>query len=177
MAAAKDEIVCHVCGFKNKPDAARCVSCGAKLEALAAEYTAEEEAAKANQQSGFSPLWVLVAFGIYLVLQGIFIVGLDVALAAYDPQGFWGLAISIPIFFVGGVIVGRMSPGRTFIEPAVGAVVACVPTIMYVFWITPDGEFEPSLGQAIMLGAMGVMISLFGSFLGERLQGSTRKAR
>jgi hypothetical protein len=27
-----------------------------------------------------------------------------------------------------------------------------------------------------MLGAMGVMISLFGSFLGERLQGSTRKA-
>src|SRR5688500_15143785 len=117
MASAKDEIVCHVCGFKNKPDAARCVSCGAKLEALSADYTAEEEAAKANQQSGFSLVWVCAAFGIYLLLQGIFIVVVDVALPAYDPQGFWGLAISIPIFFVGGIIFGRISPGRTFIEP------------------------------------------------------------
>lgn len=175
MAAAKDEIVCHVCGFKNKPDATRCVSCGAKLEAIAAEYTAEEEAARANQQTGFSLVWVAASFAIYLLLQAIFIVGLDLALASYDPQGFWGLAISLPIFFVGGVVVGRLSPGRTFIEPAVGAAVACVPTIMYVFWITPDGEFEPGIGQAIMLGAMGVMISLFGAFFGERLQGAPAK--
>jgi len=175
MASAKDEIVCHVCGFKNKPDAARCVSCGAKLEALSADYTAEEEAAKANQQSGFSLAWVGISFAIYLVLQGIFIVGLDVALATYDPQGFWNLAISIPIFFVGGVVVGRISPGRTFIEPAVGAAIATIPTIMYVFWITPDGDFEPSSLEAGLLGLMGVMISLFGAFLGERLQGPARK--
>lgn len=174
MASGKDEIVCHVCGAKNKPDAVRCLSCGAKLENFAADYTAEEEAARQNQQSGFSPLWIAVSFGIYIVLQGIFLVGLDIALDAYDPQGFWGLVISIPIWFVGGIVVGRLSPGRTFLEPAVGAILACIPTVAYIIYITAEG-FMPSALELIMLGAMGVMVSLFGAFLGEKLQGAIKR--
>jgi hypothetical protein len=170
MASGKDEIVCHVCGAKNKPDATRCLSCGAKLESLAAEYTAEEEAARQNQQSGFSPLWIGVAFGIYIALQGVFIVGLDLALDAYDPQGFWGLVLSIPIWFVGGIVVGRLSPGRTFVEPAVGAILACIPTVAYIIHITAEG-FMPSVLELVVLGGMGVMVSLVGAYLGERLQG------
>lgn len=174
MASGKDEIVCHVCGAKNKADAVRCLSCGAKLENVQADYTAEEEAARQNQQTGFSPLWIAASFGIYIVLQGIFLVGLDLALASYDPQGFWGLVISIPIWFVGGIIVGRLSPGRTFLEPAVGAILACIPTVAYILYITAEG-FMPSALELIVLGAMGVMISLFGAFLGEKLQGTIKR--
>jgi hypothetical protein len=174
MAKAQDEIVCHVCGAKNKPETLRCLSCGAKLESVSVDYTAEEEAARQNQQTGFSPLWIAVSFAIYIVLQGIFIVGLDLALASYDPQGFWGLVISIPIWFVGGLIVGRMSPGRTFIEPMVGAILAAIPTVAYVLWITADG-FMPSMLELVVLSSMGVMISLFGAFLGEKLQGKVAR--
>jgi hypothetical protein len=170
MAKGPDEIVCHVCGAKNKPETLRCLSCGAKLESVAVDYTAEEEAARQNQQTGFNPIWIAVSFAIYLVLQGIFLVGLDLALASYDPQGYIGLVISIPIWFVGGIIVGRLSPGRTFLEPMVGAILACIPTVAYVMYITPEG-FMPSILELIVLGAMGVMLSLFGAFLGEKLQG------
>ncbi len=171
--ASKDPVPCHVCGFKNEPRAERCVSCGARLEAVQVEYTAEEEAARANQQEGFSVLWVIIAFTVYLLLQGLIIGALPLVIASYDPQGVAGLGISVCVWFVGGIAVGFLSPGKTFLEPAVGALVAAVPTIAYLKWVTPDG-FEPSLIAYIIGGAMGVMISLFGAFLGEQLQRVTR---
>ncbi|MFN7698162.1 MAG: hypothetical protein ACK5U8_09720 [Deltaproteobacteria bacterium] len=173
MASTKDPIVCHVCGFKNEPNTERCVSCGARLEAVQVEYTAEEEAARANQQDGFSILWVAISFVIYLVLQGVIIGLLPLVIPTYDPQGFAGLAISVAVWFVGGVAVGLVSPGKTFLEPAVGALVATIPTIVYLKWSTPDG-FEPSLIAYLVGGSMGVMISLFGAFLGEQIQRRTR---
>jgi hypothetical protein len=179
MASPKDPIVCHVCGFKNEPNTERCVSCGARLEAVQVEYTAEEEAARANQQEGFSILWVIVAFVVYVTLQGLIIGVLPLVIPTYDPQGFAGLAISVAVWFVGGIAVGFISPGKTFLEPAVGALVAAIPTIAYLRWITPDGNpnmpaFELSLIAYVVGGAMGVMISLFGAFLGEQLQRITR---
>jgi len=171
--AQKDLIVCHVCGFKNEPQTQRCVSCGARLEAVQVEYTAEEEAARANQQEGFSILWVIIAFVVYLVLQGLIIGVLPFVIPSYDPQGFAGLAISVVVWFFGGIAVGFFSPGKTFLEPAVGALIAAIPTIVYLKWSTPDG-FEPSLIAYFVGGAMGVMISLFGAFLGEQAQRATR---
>jgi hypothetical protein len=171
--AYKDSIVCHVCGFKNDPNAQRCVSCGARLEAVQVEYTAEEEAARANQQEGFSLLWVIVAFVVYVTLQGVIIGLLPMVIPSYDPQGFPGLAISVAVWFVGGIAVGFVSPGKTFLEPAVGALVAAIPTIVYLKWSTPDG-FEPSLVAYVVGGLMGIMISLFGAFLGEQAQRATR---
>ena len=173
MAAQKDEIVCHVCGFKNAPSAERCVSCGAKVEVVAVDYTAEEVAAREDQQEGFSPMWVVIAFGIYVTLQAIVLVLLPLVISSYDPIGVAGLAISIVVWFFGGIVVGFVSPGKTFIEPAVGACLACVPTIAYNLFVTPDG-FQPSVMEAMVMGVMGIMISLFGAFLGERIQGRTR---
>jgi len=171
--AAKDPIICHVCGFKNEPNTARCVSCGARLEALQADYTAEEEAARANQQDGFSVLWVLIAAVVYLAMQAVIIGALPMVIPSYDPQGFAGLAISVVVWFFGGIFVGLASPGKTFIEPAVGALVACIPTIAGLMMMTPDG-FEPSLIAYAVGGVMGVMLSLFGAFLGEQIQRRTR---
>ena len=94
--ASKDPIVCHVCGFKNQPEASRCVSCGARLEALSQDYSAEEEAARANQQSGFEIKWVVVAVVVYFGFQAIALGALPAVIPAYDPfQGFWGIMISV----------------------------------------------------------------------------------
>lgn len=176
--AAKDPIVCHVCGFKNQPEAQRCVSCGARLEGVSVDYSAEEEAARRNQQTGFEIKWVVAAFVIYFLFQAFALGLLPAVISAYDPfQNIWGIMISSITWFVGGIVVGFVSPGRTFLEPAVAAVLAVVPTIAYLMWRTPgepgDG-FDPSLLAYVVGALMGVMISLFGAFLGERVQGMTR---
>lgn len=178
MASAKDQIVCHVCGFKNAPEAQRCVSCGAKIDAVSVDYSAEEEAARENQQEGFSFVWVMAAFGVYLVLQAVVLVLLPMVISSFDPfggssGGVAALAISCVVWFFGGIVVGFISPGKTFLEPAVGAVLACIPTVLYTLSQAPPG-LDPDLLQAFVLGVMGVMISLFGAFLGERVQARTR---
>lgn len=180
MAAEKEEMVCHVCGFKNAPDAERCVSCGAKLEELSGAYSAEEEARKAKQQESFRPLWAGIAFAIYFVLQAVFLVGLPAVIDSYDPQGFTALMISVAVWFAGGIFVGFISPGKTFIEPAIGALFAIIPTVWWISNTTPgagdhySGPGEMGFGLTmpayIIGGLLGGMISLFGAFLGEKLQ-------
>ena len=185
---AATEIVCPMCGFKNAPNTTRCVSCGAKIDELSAtEYTEEEERARRHQQEGFEWKWAFLSAAIYLVLQAVILIGLQFVISSYDPIGLNGLLISVAVWFVGGILVGVVSPGKTFVEPAVGALFAVVPTIIYVKLITPDqplearpnaadlgSGFELSLLAYIMAGLLGVMISLFGAFLGEKIQMSTR---
>ncbi|AKF10729.1 hypothetical protein [Sandaracinus amylolyticus] len=179
--ASKDPIVCHVCGFKNAFDATRCVSCGAKLEAVSADYSTEEEAARRNQQTGFELKWVAIAFVIYFVFQAIALAVLPAVIPAYDPfQNVWGILISSLTWFIGGIVVGYVSPGRTFLEPALAAVIATIPTIGYLMWRTPGepgGGLDPTIMAYVVGGFIGVMLSLFGAFLGEKVQGATRGHR
>ncbi|GAB5542930.1 MAG: hypothetical protein RLO52_31285 [Sandaracinaceae bacterium] len=176
MAASSDQVICHVCGFKNPGDAERCVSCGAKLEELSGAYSADEEARKKNQQEGFDIKWALVAFVVYLVLQAVVLVLLPMVIDAYDPQGFSALMVSVAVWCVGGVIVGFLSPGKTFLEPAVGALVAVVPTVWWLVNTTPSapehlgGGFQLTMPAYVIGGLLGGMISLFGAFVGEKIQ-------
>lgn len=174
---AAKEIVCPMCGFKNAGNAARCVSCGAKIEAHSgADYTEEEEAARRHQQEGFEWKWAIMAVAIYLVLQVIVIGILPMVISSYDPQGLAGLGISVVVWFFGGIVVGFISPGKTFVEPAVGALIAVVPTIAYLMFITPDG-FEPTFLAYLVGGILGAMISLFGAFIGEKAQMTLRPSK
>jgi hypothetical protein len=165
-----DNVTCQVCGFSNQASAARCVSCGAKLEALGAgDYTEEEALARRFEQESFEWKWTGISVGVYVVLQAIALVLLPLLISSFDPQGMAGLGISVGIWFVGGIVMGVISPGRTFLEPAVGAAIAALPTISYQMMVTPDG-FEPSILAYVIGGLLGVMISLFGAFIGERIQ-------
>jgi len=166
---ATQEITCPMCGFKNPADAGRCRSCGAKVEALSALYTAEEEQKKKYQQEDFEWKWALVAFGVYLATQALVLGLLPLIIHAFDPQGVDGLLVSMAVWFLGGIVVGVVSPGKTFIEPAVGASLAVFPTIAYLALTTPSG-FQPTLLAYIVGGMLGVMLALFGAFVGEKVQ-------
>ncbi len=166
---AAKEIVCPMCGFKNPSTAARCASCGARVEALGAgDLTAEEEYERRNQQDSFVWKWAFISFIVYGALQTVILVGLDLAIDAIDFQGLPGLVISIATWFVGGVIIGYISPGKTFIEPAVGALMAVIPTAAWLMHI--DIVAQLSVLAYIIGGLLGVMITLFGAFLGEKVQ-------
>ena len=159
-----------MCGHKNAATVQRCVACGAKLEALGGvEYTEEEERQRKHQQEGFEWKWAILSVVVYLILQAGILGVLPIVLPFYDPQGLAGLMISVGVWFLGGIVVGALSPGKTFLEPAVGALIAVVPTIGFLMVITPEG-FDPSLIAYIVGGLLGVMISLFGAFIGEKVQ-------
>jgi DNA-directed RNA polymerase subunit RPC12/RpoP len=170
---AAKEITCPICGYKNKSEAERCRSCGAKVEAYTADYTEEEIQKKRYQQESFEWKWAALAFGVYLVTQTIFIAILPLVITSYDPQGLPGLLMSIAIWFLGGIVVGAVSPGKTFVEPAVGALIAAVPTLGYLGAITPAG-FQPTILAYIVGGMLGVMVALLGAFIGEKIQMSMR---
>ena len=174
MATAEQEITCPICGGKNPPDVERCRSCGARVEVLTTSYSDEEAHARRHQQEHFELKWALAAAGIYLGMQTVILVLLPHIISTFDPQGLSGLLISVAVWFVGGIGVGALSPGKTFVEPAVGAMIAVVPTISYLAFTTPEG-FQPTLLAYIVTALLGVMISLFGAFLGEKIQmGSSR---
>ena len=171
-----ETVTCSMCGFDNPAAAKRCVSCGAKIEAFGTgEYTEEEALARRFEQESFEWKWAAIACVIYLGLQLVVLVALPQVIQTFDPQGLAGLGISVAIWFVGGIIMGVVSPGKTFLEPAVGAALAALPTIIYQRAITPEG-FEPSMLAYIVAGILGVMISLFGAFIGERIQMSGRRS-
>ncbi|MFW5925142.1 MAG: hypothetical protein ACOC9O_00420 [Myxococcota bacterium] len=173
---AADEIVCTICGANNQATADRCISCGARLDALGArELTDEEELARRHQQDTFEWKWVFVAFGIYMVLQAIVLAGLQLVIPTYDPQGLWGLLISAAVWFAGGILVGVLSPGKTFIEPAVGALLAVAPTVVYLNMIAD--VYKLSTLAYVVGGLLGVMVTLFGAFLGEKIQPSSSAQR
>ena len=158
-----------MCGFKNPEDQERCRSCGAKVEVLAVSYSPEEAHARRYQQEDFEWKWALLAAALFAGLQGVVLGVLPALVHTFDPQGLPGLMLSVPVFFAGGIVLGLVSPGKTFIEPAVGAMIAAVPTLVLVAMRTPDG-FEPTALAYIVCAVMGIMMALFGAFLGEKLQ-------
>jgi uncharacterized membrane protein YhdT len=175
MATAEREITCPMCGFTNPESVERCRSCGAKVEEVSTTYSGEDAYERRYQQDHFEWRWALLAAGVYLAAQMVILVGLPFVISTFDPQGLPGLLISVAVWFVGGIIVGAISPGKTFIEPAIGALIAVIPTVSYLALTTPDG-FQPTLLAYIVTALLGVMIALFGAFLGEKLQMSSSRS-
>ena len=87
---------------------------------------------------------------------------------ALDFEGSNGMLVSIPVWFVGGLLIGMISPGRTFIEPVVAALLVAMPTVIFL-WYTQTVRVLPGFMYVIM-ALIGVMFTLIGSYLGERIQ-------
>jgi len=167
--ASDQTIVCPMCGFKNPADEARCSSCGARVEALRVSYTDDQALKRRYQQDDFEWTWAALAAGVAGGLQALVLGLLPMLIYSFDPQGLSGLMLSVPIFFVAGVVLGAVSPGKTFVEPAAGSMLAAGPTLALVAMRTPEG-FEPTVLAYIVCAVMGVMMALFGAFVGEKIQ-------
>lgn len=164
-------IICPSCGFKNSPPPAnnRCVSCGSSLEALSeGTRTREEELERRYQQQGFSILWMVIAIAVQGLLTGALVFGLPSFVTALDFEGGNGMLVTIPVWFLGGLLVGLISPGKTFIEPVVAAFFVAMPTV-YLLIRGQTVRTMPAF-MYIIMGVIGVLFTLVGSYIGERIQ-------
>jgi hypothetical protein len=168
MASASN-VVCPSCGFaKNPPGSARCVSCGSKIEALTKTRTREEELDRCYQQEGFNVQWAGIALAVQGVLTAALVFGLPRVITALDFEGGNGMIMCIPVWFVGGLLVGMISPGRTFVEPMVASLIVAIPsTIALVHSQTV--RTMPTFLYVIM-ATIGILFTLIGAYIGERIQ-------
>jgi hypothetical protein len=127
------------------------------------------------QQEGFSALWVLVSLLVQAVLTGALLFALPIALPALDLGGYHGITVAVPVWLVGGVLIGMISPSRTYAEPVAGTVVVAIPAAAYLHagqtvWTMPWFMYA-------IFAVMGVLFSLVGTFAGQRIQmGPSAKA-
>jgi hypothetical protein len=165
---AAKEIECHVCGAANPSGTERCQSCGARLSELAVEPTEAELRARRNQPDDFDLRWVFISFGAFLVAAAFTLALLPLVIPVYDPQGFPGIIITVALWFVGSAVINYVSPGKHFLEPPVGGLLAALPTMLYLSSVADVYQLS---GGAYVLGAlMATMMALMGAFVGNQLR-------
>jgi hypothetical protein len=165
---AADEIECHVCGALNPKGTERCHSCGARLSELLAELTEEEAHARRHQPDEFELRWVAISFGLFLVMGALALGLLPLLIPPYDPQGFAGIVITIVLWFVGAAAINYLSPGKKFLEPPIGGLLAAIPTMAYLSSIAD--VYQLSLGAYILGALMATMMALMGAFVGNLIK-------
>lgn len=171
MATAPSVVICPSCGFKNSPPPAngRCVSCGASMESIGkVSRSREEELERRYQQEGFSLLWMLIAIVVQGVLTGALVIGLPMVISALDFEGGNGMLVAIPVWFLGGLLTGLISPGKTFTEPVVAAFLVALPTVFFL--IRTETVRTLPVFMYIIMAIIGVLFTLIGSYMGERIQ-------
>jgi drug/metabolite transporter (DMT)-like permease len=85
-----------------------------------------------------------------------------------DVKLQFGMLVAIPVWFLGGLLIGLISPGRTFIEPVVAVFLVALPTAFLLF-MGQTVKTMPAFMYALM-SVLGVLFTLIGSYIGERIQ-------
>jgi hypothetical protein len=113
-------------------------------------------------------MWFGVSLLIVATLTAAIVMGMPMLVPLFDFEGYAGMLVSIPVWFVAGTLVGLVSPGRTYIEPSVATLLVAIPTAALLFQYQAV-KAMPAFLYA-MLSALGVVFALIGAHLGERIQ-------
>jgi len=126
----------------------------------------EEE--RGYHQEGFSGTWCGISLGVVGILTAAVVVGLPMVVPAFDFEGSAGMLLAIPVWFVSGMLVGLISPHRTVLEPVVATFLVAMPTAFLLF----NGQTVKMMPafMYMLMSALGVLFSLIGSYVGERIQ-------
>ena len=123
----------------------------------------------------FSKKWMFISMvifiGVELFLGGLignFVVGRFISLSLrFMLQGL----LNLVSFFIGGFIIGLISPGIRIHEPAVGAFLS-VSIMLGLSIFTPYSFIHFSLTKMLMGGAVAFFLALVGARFGERIIGN-----
>lgn len=163
-------LLCPACGYRNRVPLPRdrCVSCGANVVEMEHSLGHPDAEAQSHHQRGFSFLWFAVALAVMGVLTAAVIAGIPEVVPLFDFEGSAGMMVAIPVWFLGGMLVGLISPGRAFVEPTVAALLVALPTA----FLLHQGQTVKTMPtfMYLLMCALGVLFALIGAFVGERIQ-------
>jgi hypothetical protein len=129
---------------------------------------------KYDRGQPFSTKWMLASMaifiGIELLLGGIvgqIVVGRFMSLSLrFMLQGL----LNVVSFFIGGFIIGVISPGLRVREPATGAFLS-VALMLILSIFTPYSFIRFSLTKMIIGGVVAFCLALTGAKIGEKVTG------
>lgn len=111
-----------------------------------------------------------IFIGTELVLGGLvgeYIVGRYASISLkFLLQGL----LNLTSYFLGGIIIGAISPGVRIREPAAGAFLA-VALMLGMTLFTPYSFIRFSLPKLLIGGAIAYLLALTGARLGEKITG------
>jgi hypothetical protein len=173
-----DTIYCPKCGAENPADEERCRSCKAGISGVALVDEREEERMHFQQET-FQWRWVLISF---LVIAGLHtILVLVVFQMVLIDNVFAQLGVGLIPYLVGGILIGWLSPGKTFLEPLYAAILPAVIFPPLVEWFNVQAlrpaNFSEALDSVNWPVALApilvyIMLALFGAWVGEKIQGT-----
>ena len=79
--------------------------------------------------------------------------------------------LQLSAFFMGGAIIGVVSPRLRILEPALGAV-GCMGLIVVMTWMTPLRFYGFGGVKLVAACAMSFGVALAGAWIGERIMGN-----
>jgi hypothetical protein len=176
MAESISSHACPACGALNSSAAPgqRCTVCGASLTDSSRPSRFEElERApqhhhKDHHPEGFSLAWCGISLAVVGILTAAIVIGLPLVIPVFDFEGSAGMMLAIPIWFVSGLLVGLISPGRTVTEPVVATFLVAMPTAFLLF----NGQTVKVMPafMYVLMSALGILFSLIGAYVGDRIQ-------
>jgi hypothetical protein len=122
----------------------------------------------------FSARWMLISVvdfvGVELVL-GHFVGGWLGGYMSLSLRFLLQGTLNLASYFIGGLVIGAISPGVRIEEPAVGALLA-VGLMLSMSLFTPYAFIQFSLTKLVVGGAIAFALALTGAKLGERVMGN-----
>ncbi len=122
----------------------------------------------------FSKKWMFGSMATFIVIElilggmiGTFVGGYMSISLRFMLQGL----LNLISFFIGGFIIGLISPGIRIYEPAAGAFLS-VSVMLILAIFTPFRFIHFSLSKMLIGGAIAFALALLGARAGEKLSGN-----
>jgi|APSaa5957512622_1039677.scaffolds.fasta_scaffold54353_1 hypothetical protein len=133
-----------------------------------------------THKTSFSKKWMvfsmIVFIGVELILGGIignFLIGRFTSIGlSFFLKGI----LYLLSFFIGGLLIGLVSPGIRMAEPAIGAFLS-VALMLGLTIFTPYRFIQFSLTKMLIGGGMALLLALYGAYLGEKMIQKFKKDR
>lgn len=123
----------------------------------------------------FSVRWTIASMVVFITLEVVLggIAG-EYVLHRHGPFALTFAVqalLNLVSYFIGGMIIGFVSPGVRVLEPAVGAFLCMVLLLVFTLF-TPYTFLRFSLTKLILGGSIAFGLAMLGARLGERLAGN-----
>ena len=128
-----------------------------------------------SETQPFSKKWVLASTAIFVAVElflggliGNLVIGTFMSLnLRFLLQGL----LNLISFFIGGFIIGLISPGIRIFEPALGAFLS-VALMLCLSFFTPYSFIQFSLTKMLIGGGIAFFLALIGARAGEKIAGN-----
>lgn len=123
----------------------------------------------------FSPAWTILSLVLFLAIE-LFI---GTWLGPFITHGYVSpmfhlqvqMALHLVSLYLGGLVVGVVSPGRRLMEPAVGAFCSVLITFLMSFFM-PNWFLRFDVTKVLVGGGIGFGLALLGAWHGEAWMGN-----